>query len=223
MREYGQVQCAFWSHPDVQELSDDGKLLALYLLTGPHSNGIGCFRVPDGYVMADLKWAPERVSKGFDELFQTGFSKRCSETDFVLLPKFLGWNPIANPNVAKARAEEAKSVPRKFQYFSDFITSLEQFGNHWADGFIKGLSNGIPNRTLPNPTQPIGGKCPPSVDEVREYFESKGTDIDPEAFHAYYQANGWTQGKGKKIRDWRACLVTWEKRNGHAEPKVNAR
>ena len=50
MREYGQVQSAFWQSIDVQSWSDEGKLLALYLLTGPHANGIGCFRLPSGEV-----------------------------------------------------------------------------------------------------------------------------------------------------------------------------
>ena len=53
---------------------------------------------------------------------------------------------------------------------------------------------------------------PPTLDEVRAYFAEKGTTIDPEAFYAHYEANGWVQAKGKPIRNWKACLTTWEKR-----------
>lgn len=28
----------------------------------------------------------------------------------------------------------------------------------------------------------------------------------------FYTANGWKQGKGKPIVDWRAALRTWERR-----------
>src|SRR5690606_12761100 len=101
MREYGQVQSAFWQSPDAQAWSDTGKLLALYLLTGPHANGLGCYRLPDGYVMADLGWSAERVSKGFEELSSNGFANRLEGVVFI--PNFLRWNRIANGNVAKAR------------------------------------------------------------------------------------------------------------------------
>ena len=43
----------------MRRVSDDARLLALYLLTGQHTNMIGCFRLPDGYVSEDLAWTPE--------------------------------------------------------------------------------------------------------------------------------------------------------------------
>lgn len=54
---------------------------------------------------------------------------------------------------------------------------------------------------------------PPTVEEVRAYCQKRNNDIDPERFVAYYTANGWVQSKGKPIRDWKACVVTWEKNN----------
>ena len=52
---------------------------------------------------------------------------------------------------------------------------------------------------------------PPSVDEVRAEITRRSLPIDPEAFVAHYQANGWVQGRGKPVKDWRACLTTWTK------------
>ena len=72
----------------------------------------------------------------------------------------------------------------------------------------------IPQETL---TKKTGAKrfVPPTVDEVREYCESRNNGIDPEAFVDFYQVNGWVQGKqGKPIKDWKACVRTWE-RNGN--------
>lgn len=60
---------------------------------------------------------------------------------------------------------------------------------------------------------------PPSVDEVRAYCQERKNGIDPEAFVCYYTANGWVQGKGKPIKDWKAAVITWEKRNGGGEQK----
>lgn len=53
---------------------------------------------------------------------------------------------------------------------------------------------------------------PPSVDEVRAYCQERKNRIDPEAFVDYYTANGWVQGKGKHIKDWKATVRTWESR-----------
>lgn len=55
---------------------------------------------------------------------------------------------------------------------------------------------------------------PPSLDEVKAYFEERGTSISPEAFWAHYEANGWVQSRGKPIKNWKACLTTWEHRRG---------
>ena len=54
---------------------------------------------------------------------------------------------------------------------------------------------------------------PPSVDEVKAYCEERNNAIDPQRFVDYYTANGWVQGKGKPIKDWKACVRTWEQRN----------
>lgn len=54
---------------------------------------------------------------------------------------------------------------------------------------------------------------PPSVDEVRAYCQERGNHIDPQRFVDFYTANGWTQGRGKPIKDWRAAVRTWEGRD----------
>lgn len=159
MREYGQIQCSFWTDPDIQSLSDQARQLAAYLLTGPHSNGLGCYRLQDGYVMADFGWDSETVSKGFQELFDIGFSERCEKTQFVLIPKFLYWNPIANANVAKAREREFDTVSKKSCVFIKLIDCLNRYGNHLPNGFVNRLETlskqyGKQNPTQPNPIKP---------------------------------------------------------------------
>lgn len=55
---------------------------------------------------------------------------------------------------------------------------------------------------------------PPSVDAVRAYCQQRHNGIDPQRFVDYYTANGWSQGRGKPIRDWQAAVRTWERRDG---------
>ena len=53
---------------------------------------------------------------------------------------------------------------------------------------------------------------PPSVDEVRAYCLERKNGIDPERFVDFYAANGWKQGRGKPIVDWKAAVRTWERK-----------
>ncbi|EAA2042154.1 replication protein [Salmonella enterica subsp. enterica serovar Enteritidis] len=111
MRDYGKVHTSFWISDGMRQVSDDARLLALYLLTGQHTNMIGCFRLPDGYVSEDLGWPFERVSKGFDELSRNGFVSRDSTSKWVLIRNFMTWNSIENPNQGISALRLFSQVP----------------------------------------------------------------------------------------------------------------
>jgi hypothetical protein len=124
MREYGRVHSAFWASADVQALSDDAKMLALYLLSCSHGTIAGAFRMPDGYVSEDLKWTSTRVSKGFEELFKNGFVNRCETTKWVWIRKFLQWNAPENPNQWKAVWKIVGQIPLQCVWRADFLALL---------------------------------------------------------------------------------------------------
>lgn len=101
MRDYGSVQSTFWTSPTTHGMSDEAKLLSLYLIAGPHTNALGCFRLPDGYVMEDLQWSAEKVTKAFSELLQRGFATRCEGSRWVFIHSFLRFNFSPSPNGTK--------------------------------------------------------------------------------------------------------------------------
>ena len=51
---------------------------------------------------------------------------------------------------------------------------------------------------------------PPTVEEVSQYCMERKNGIDPQHFIDYYEARGWELSKGRKVKDWRACVRTWE-------------
>ena len=57
----------------------------------------------------------------------------------------------------------------------------------------------------------------PNIYEIRKYILEINSEINPEQFLDFYTANGWTQGKGKPIKNWQACVRTWE-RNQNEKP-----
>lgn len=121
MRDYGRVYCSFWTSADVQSMSDDARTLALYLLTSPHGTIAGVCRLPDGYVCEDLKWVPERVAKGFEELSRKGFANRCETTKWAWICKFLDWNSPENPNQWKAARRVAAQIPDQCSWKAIFL------------------------------------------------------------------------------------------------------
>jgi predicted phage replisome organizer len=57
---------------------------------------------------------------------------------------------------------------------------------------------------------------PPTLEQVQEYCDERGNDIDPRQFFEYYQAGGWKDAKGNPVRNWKQKVITWEKHsNGH--------
>lgn len=57
---------------------------------------------------------------------------------------------------------------------------------------------------------------PPTVEEVKAYCLERNNSVDAEKFVDFYTVNGWVQGKGKPIKDWKAAVRTWE-RNTRSE------
>lgn len=121
MRDYGKVYGTFWSSQTTHTLSDDGKLLALYLMTCSHNTIAGVFRLPDGYVAEDIGWDSARVQQGFVELLAKGFANRCATTKWVWVVKHLEWNKPENPNQRKSAAKIAQSVPAECAWKLDFM------------------------------------------------------------------------------------------------------
>lgn len=77
--------------------------------------------------------------------------------------------------------------------------------------------NPIQSNTKSNPNTNTNGEkpparfTPPTLEEVKAYCAERHNTVNPERFIDFYSANGWVQGKGKPIKDWKAAIRLWEK------------
>lgn len=187
-RDYGRVSTRFWNSQDIRALSDRGKLLANYLLTGPHSNSIGAYLLPDAYVADDLGWSTETVSKALSELFEKGFCERFSDGRHIVVCKFLDWNPIENPNVGKGALKQLEQLPDDV-VLHHVLDGLQQYAKQFPDGFetvLERLRNIEPDRTITEPK--------PEMDKAR----SADADDDAavlEAFNSIAEELGWSKAQ----------------------------
>ena len=65
----------------------------------------------------------------------------------------------------------------------------------------------------------IGRFTPPTVKEVAAYCKERGNNISPEAFIDYYSSKGWMVGRNK-MKDWKAAVRNWERRQKAEEPQA---
>ena len=59
----------------------------------------------------------------------------------------------------------------------------------------------------------------PTVEEINQYCLERNNGINAEAFYDFYESKDWYVGKNK-MKDWKACIRTWEQRNKKDEPKT---
>lgn len=148
MRTYGQVQCSWWGHHENKTLSNEAKILYLYILTGPHSNGLGCYRLPTGYIESDTGFSEDEIDSAYTALGDRDILYRCKLTDFVAIRNFLRWNTPVNKKVALAREREFMLIPSSFPYI-DMVANdiIIHGGTHFSQPFLDSIRNRIRSRS----------------------------------------------------------------------------
>lgn len=67
-------------------------------------------------------------------------------------------------------------------------------------------------KELKNEKKGGGTFVPPSTQEILDYCLERKNGIDPNKFLDFYASKGWMIGKNK-MKDWKAAIRTWEKRD----------
>lgn len=161
-------------------------------------------------------------AQGFmDALVSSDFADKTSDGI-----KIHDWNEYAGKLLERRAADRLRKRGSAKTSTSSTGTPTEAERN---DAEISQLPS-LPYPTVPNSTEPSKGQkksagkpprpcfVPPTVDEVSAYCTEKGYHVEPDRFVDFYTANGWKQGRGKPIVDWRAAVRTWERREKPTEP-----
>jgi len=62
---------------------------------------------------------------------------------------------------------------------------------------------------------------PPTIDEITNYCQERKNSVNPQNFIDHYATNGWMRGKNN-IKDWKACVRTWENKGSSEAPPKRA-
>lgn len=58
----------------------------------------------------------------------------------------------------------------------------------------------------------------PTLEDIIEYCKSRKNSVDAKRFYDYYTTNDWKDSKGKKVKNWKLKVITWESHNDNKIP-----
>lgn len=181
---YYRVSPAFWMN---RTWTDDMRILGLYLLTSPHRSLEGLFWLPKQYILGDLKWSPERLSKPFGQLTADGFLKYDDAGEVALIVKALKYQKLPNPNMRTAALRRVQTVPQT-RIDEPFLASCDEYCEPFAELLRERLPQrfGEPSPVLVlnlSPSNPLADDAPaPPADPP----VGKITSANFEAFWSHY-------------------------------------
>jgi hypothetical protein len=212
MAVYRQVYITFWQDPFIMDLTPEEKYFYLYLMTNSKTKQCGCYELPKRIMEFETGYNRETVDKLIDRFVEYGKIKYDETTNEMLLINWIKFNPINNINIEKCVEKELSLIKSK-----PLLKLLE--------GLIRGYDTPTKKEEKEEEKEeeekkPRAGKfIPPTVTEVSSYCKERKNDVDAERFCDFYQSKNWYVGKNK-MRDWRASVRTWEKKDGAKSREV---
>jgi|GEM_PF-858701 len=164
---YSKIFVKIWHSKDFRTLSEEGKMLFLYLLTSPHRNMGGYYYLPLPYICFDTGLTEERVAKAFEELKNNDMAIYDYSAQVVLIKKWFCYNQIENENQAKGLNKQLAEIPKSqlFEYFADCVREYCKYFETILKGFDKPFQN--PSERVSEPyTKPGTGTVTETVTET---------------------------------------------------------
>jgi hypothetical protein len=196
------IKPEFWKHEDLCALPESTHMLAGALLN--YADDFGYFNANPALVKAEccpLREPSVSIPESLRSLQEIGYIAlgTCEKgRTYGRINNFSEHQRVSHPSKSKIQGmtitwEDSGNPPEKFQSPQEILRP-EQGKEQGKEGKGEGASRRF---------------VPPSLEQVAAYCNERNNGIDPAAFIAHYEANGWMRGKNK-IQDWQACVRTWE-------------
>lgn len=134
MRDYAKVSPKFWTGDTGQELAQRGSealIVALYLMTSPHSNMLGLYYQPTLYMAEETGLTPEGACKGLQECKEAGFCDYDPATKMVWVFEMAGYQIGSDLAAADKRC---KGIQKDYNALPN-VPFLGAFFDHYASHF----------------------------------------------------------------------------------------
>ena len=163
MARYKKVDVRMWNDAKFFELSDEGKMIFIFLLTAPQGTMIGAVPIDKYTVCRYLNMDEKRYAKGYQELHEKMSMIDYDERGLFFIKNFFKYNPPENPNVVKSWSSLLDVLPEcelLKTIAKAAITACEALGGRYIQALDEefkklagyGIGNGSPN-PMPNQEQ----------------------------------------------------------------------
>ena len=220
MAVYRNIQTTFWTDAKVaDEFTPEDKYFYLYLFTNPHTNLCGCYEISRKQMSWETGYSIETIDR-LIERFATVHEviKFDQDTRELLLTNWHKYNWTSSVKFRKPLLKQIESI--KCSNFKDFLMEIYKDTDTVSIPYQYGMDTTVTvsvTDTVSDTDKKKRKFTPPSVDEVRAYCNERGNGVDPEQFVAFYTSKGWKVGNNP-MKDWKAAVITWEKRNKAEAP-----
>lgn len=224
MRDYSKISPRFWTGQTGKKLRESGpdaQRVAFYLVTCPSANMIGLYYLPLPTLMHEVGISEKGALEALRRIADAGFASFEGVFEHVFVPEMAA-HQIGEPldikdNRVKGVIREWLTM-RKSPFFMDFHRRYaESFHLPDPESLPRGLEAPHTLVLVPAPVLGSGqaepkktGFIKPTLEEVRAYCLERKNKVDPEAFIAHYESNGWRVGKNP-MKCWKSAVVTFEK------------
>jgi hypothetical protein len=166
---FRKVDPRCWADAKFRALSERGKLLWFYLLTGPEVTSVPGVIVAGRLHLAEaLGWSPEGFDEAFGEAFRQGMAKADWKARVIWLPNAWKYNRPESPNVVRSWRDHWDNTPEcelKAQAYQTLKDFAEGLGEAFREAFREACGHPSPNpepepEPEPEPDIPPAAKPP---------------------------------------------------------------
>ncbi len=227
MAQYRSIQLSFWTDAKViDDFTPEDRYFYLYIMTNPHTNLSGCYEISLKQMSDETGYSKETIQKLLDRMQNTHKVIIYSQLTKELL--IIHWSKYNWTNSDKFRtAVEREIASVKDQGFKEFLTQIYDGSDtvsipyRYPMDTTVTVTNTITDTVIVPNRKKSERFTPPTLSEVQAYCFERNNGIDAESFIDFYSSKGWKVGN-QPMKDWKACVRTWEKRNGKKSSKEEA-
>lgn len=150
MSKYRKIDPRIWNDTKFRSLSDNGKLVFLFILTHPHMTPIGGIRATVPGLAAELGWQTEAFREAFREAFDKAMVKADKIAPLIWCPNFLKYNRPESPNCVVSWAGGLDDLP-ECQLKSYILQQVKAFSEGLPEAFRKALPEAF-DQPSPHPS-----------------------------------------------------------------------
>lgn len=214
MAHYRKIDPKIWNDEKFMDMSANGQLACLFIMTHPHMTAIGGIRATVAGLASEHYKLPE---KAFKEAFQKGIAVADKKAPLVWLPNFLKYNPPESPNVVKAWVKAFDYIP-ECHTKTLIVQHVKDYLKGFSEAFQKAFSKDMPESRTGTGTG-TGIEDTPLLEDVKKYFLENGyTESAATTAFKFYAANNWYDSKGNKVQSWKQKMITVWFKDKHKIP-----